>query len=88
MQPRLLPELVFSAAERNGQALALTIGRQSLTYSDLLTATLRTTRGLLALGLRRYDRLAIYLPKSIENVVTLLATSAAGGSIRTDQPGS
>jgi acyl-CoA ligase (AMP-forming) (exosortase A-associated) len=78
-QPRLLPDLVFNAATRAGQAVALSVGPQSVTYSDLATAVLETANGLTAIGLGRYDRLAIFLPKSVENVVALLATSTVGG---------
>lgn len=79
-QPRLLPELVLDAADRNGQAVALIAERRAISYAELATEVARTANGLRSRGLRRFDRLAIYLPKSAENVISLLATSTVGGA--------
>jgi acyl-CoA ligase (AMP-forming) (exosortase A-associated) len=78
-QPRRLAELVLNSAELHSTARAISSERRTLNYEELSIAVLRSTAGLTGIGLRRYDRLGIYLPKSIENVVSLLATSHAGG---------
>jgi acyl-CoA ligase (AMP-forming) (exosortase A-associated) len=79
-QPRLLPELVFAQAERNGQTVALRVGATSVAYSELAAEVHRAAAGLRALGLARHQRLGIFLPKTIENVVAFLATSAVGAA--------
>lgn len=53
---------------------------KTLSYSELADAMAQIAGGLLDRGLRRNDRLAIYLPKSLENIVALLATSMIGGA--------
>lgn len=78
MQPALLPQLVFDAAKSHGHQIALTVGLRSISYDELAAASLRTALGLEELGLQRYERVGIYLPKSTENVVTALATSSIG----------
>jgi acyl-CoA ligase (AMP-forming) (exosortase A-associated) len=92
VQPRLLHELVFNAADRHGRALALTADKRHVTYAELAAEVAKTTNGLKSHGLKRNDRLAIYLPKSIENVAALLATSTIGAAfvpinpvLKTDQ---
>ncbi len=90
--PRLLHQLVLHATQRNGQAPALVSDKRTLTYVELADEVTRIAQGLQGCGLKRYDRLAIYLPKTLENVVTLLATSTIGGAfvpinpvLKTDQ---
>ena len=77
--PRLFAELVFNAADRHERSIALAIDNRTTTYGDLADVTQATAGGLRTIGLHRYDRVGIYLPKSIEHVVSLVATSAAGG---------
>lgn len=79
-QPRLLHELVIDAAGRNGQGIALVAEGRNVSYCELAGEVARAATALRAAGLKRYDRLAIYLPKSLENVVSLLATSYVGGA--------
>ncbi len=78
-QIRLLAELAFSAAESQGTCPALSSHRVTSSYEELARATQKATAGLSAIGLHRYDRLGIYLPKSFEHVVAILAASNAGG---------
>jgi acyl-CoA ligase (AMP-forming) (exosortase A-associated) len=78
-QPRLLHELVLQADLRDSRAIAMRIGGNSVPYGALADLTVRVAAGFKRLGLRRYERVAIYLGKTIENVVSMLATSAANG---------
>ncbi len=84
--PRLFAELVFDAADSHRESIALAIDNRSITYADLADVTQATAGGLKSVGLRRYDRVGIYLPKSIEHVVSLVATSAAGGAFVSINP--
>ena len=75
----LLPELIFRAAARWPGKAALTYGRDSLSYSDLQQQVESFAGGLLALGLQRGERVAIYLEKRFETVVASFGAPAAGG---------
>jgi acetyl-CoA synthetase len=52
--------------------------RQSFTYAELLTEVTRTAAALRGLGLRRGDRLTIYMPTSPEAIILMLATVRIG----------
>ncbi|MAZ90131.1 MAG: acyl-CoA ligase (AMP-forming), exosortase A system-associated [Cellvibrionaceae bacterium] len=57
---------------------ALRIKDEALTYQQLWQQIQAAAIGLAQLGLNRGDRVATYLPKTFESVITLFATSAAG----------
>lgn len=76
----LLPELISRSADRSPDAIALTYGKNSLTYADLQTAITGFASGLLALGLQRGERVAIYLEKRFETVIASFGAPATGGT--------
>ncbi|MCB1954753.1 MAG: acyl-CoA ligase (AMP-forming), exosortase A system-associated [Rhodocyclaceae bacterium] len=80
MTTTLLHELPLAAAERMPDALALTMGERSLAYGDLASRIGAFAAFLVALGLERSDRVAVYLDKRIETVVSIFGTTAAGGT--------
>lgn len=75
----LLPDLISLAAERAPESAALAAGPLTLTYGALQQAVDAAAGGLRQLGLRRGERVAIYLDKRIEAVVASFAAPAAGG---------
>jgi acyl-CoA ligase (AMP-forming) (exosortase A-associated) len=75
----LLPDLITLSAERDPQAIALTYGKQSLSYGDLQEAISRFANGLIGLGLQRGERVGIYLEKRFETVIASFGAPAAGG---------
>jgi acyl-CoA ligase (AMP-forming) (exosortase A-associated) len=75
----LLHELTATAAHRAPGATALTFGGASLDYASLDAAIRRCAAGLIALGLQRGERVAVYLEKRFEMVVTCFGAAAAGG---------
>jgi acyl-CoA ligase (AMP-forming) (exosortase A-associated) len=75
----LLHELVARAADRAGDAAALTAGGDTWAYRQLQGAVAAAASGLLALDLARTDRVAIWLDKRFETVVASFAAPAAGG---------
>ncbi len=77
--PTLLHDLVRYTAERHGALSALMHDTTQLTYNELASAIERTAAGLRQLGVRPDERVAVYLPKIPEAVITLFATSLAGG---------
>ena len=74
----LLAELISHAAARNPDAIALSYGKQSMPYGVLQDAIDRLVGGLVALGLQRGERIAIYLEKRFETVIASFAATAAG----------
>ncbi len=75
----LIHDLIFTAAERSPAAEALSYQGQHMCYATLAEAVAATAGGLGALGLSRGERVAVYLEKRFETVITLFAAAAAGG---------
>lgn len=75
----LIHDLVFTAAKRSPDAQALSYQDQSMSYAILAREVEAKADGLLALGLGRSERVAVYLEKRLETVVAIFASAAAGG---------
>lgn len=75
----LLHDLISRSAERRAANPAVTSGKITLNYGELQEATTRFSNGLLALGLQRGERVAIYLDKRFETVISSFGAPAAGG---------
>ncbi|MCC8998715.1 MAG: acyl-CoA ligase (AMP-forming), exosortase A system-associated [Candidatus Contendobacter sp.] len=76
---RLLHELILEQANQHPDAIAIVHRQSNLNYATLADQIQTVARGLLALGLNRAERVAIYLPKRLEAVTTLFGASLAGG---------
>lgn len=74
-----LHELVSGAADRAGDTPALTYKDTTLSYADLWQQVRAAGAGLRRLGLRRGERVAVYLDKRVEAVVACFGASAADG---------
>lgn len=74
----LLPELVFQSASRTPDATALVDRDHTLAYAQLAAQMRAFANGLIHCGLQRAERVGIYLPKQLENVVAMFGTAAAG----------
>lgn len=75
----LLHQLISDIAQRTPEASALLFKQDTLSYRELDNLVARVAAGLRNLGIRRNERVAVYLPKQFETVTTLFGTSAAGG---------
>ena len=75
----LLPELVSVAAARTPDAPALGMADAWLSFVQLHDQVSRFAAGLMAFGIGRGERVAIYLEKRFETVVAIFGSSAAGG---------
>lgn len=75
----LLHELILRSAIRTPDSPALTCGKATLNYAELQNAVAGFASGLMSLGLQRGERVAIYLEKRYEAVVSSFGASAAGG---------
>lgn len=74
-----LADLLERAAGLYGSHDAVEASGETLSYCELAAAARDTASGLLAHGLSPGARVAVYLPKQIETVVSLFAICAAAG---------
>jgi acyl-CoA ligase (AMP-forming) (exosortase A-associated) len=77
--PQLLHDLVFKQAEQRPSAIAVVYRRTAVNYGDLAQQLYTFAQGLKQLGLQRLERVAVYLPKRLETVITLFGTGLAEG---------
>ena len=75
----LLHHLIRDSATTAPHAPALHHRGQSVTYGELWQAVQACAAGLTGLSLGRAERVAVYLPKQVETVVSLFGAAAAGG---------
>jgi acyl-CoA ligase (AMP-forming) (exosortase A-associated) len=75
----LVHHLLLHTAIRSPDAEALVYQGQRLSYRDLAAQVSGCGQGLLTQGLKRADRVAVYLEKRIETVVGLFGAVSAGG---------
>ncbi|NJP92920.1 amino acid adenylation domain-containing protein [Nonomuraea sp. FMUSA5-5] len=83
--PATLGELFDAAARRDPAAVAVTQcgldgGSRSLTYGELAAAKDRLAAVLRAAGVGPGERVAVAVPRSVEQVVALVAVVSAGGA--------
>jgi acyl-CoA synthetase (AMP-forming)/AMP-acid ligase II len=75
----LLHELIMSSAGREPDRTALTDGARAAGYGELADRLAAFAAGLQGRGVARFERVAVFLPKNIENVVAMFGTAQAGG---------
>ncbi|MDP3672108.1 MAG: acyl-CoA ligase (AMP-forming), exosortase A system-associated [Telluria sp.] len=75
---QLIHELIGECARRTPSAPALRYQEGELSYIELAQGVEAAACGLLALGLQRLERVAVYLEKREEAVLALFGTAAAG----------
>ncbi len=78
MNLHLLHELPLDAARRAPQSAALTSHGRTHSYEELTAAIDSVATGLVRLGVARGQRVAFYLDKSFQTVVTAFGTARAG----------
>jgi acyl-CoA ligase (AMP-forming) (exosortase A-associated) len=74
----LVHDFLFAAARRTPTAEALVAGHERLDYATLARATADACARLLATGLARAERVAVYLDKRVDTVTALFGAAAAG----------
>lgn len=72
--------MVVAAAGKAPDREALRSKSATLTYGALECEMRRVSAGFLALGLKAHDRIAVYLEKRVETVVSFYAATFAGGA--------
>ena len=76
----LLPRLLSRAAGRHADRDALVMDSTRLSYAELEAASNRFARSLLSHGVRRGDRVGLWLPKSPRAIVALYGAMKAGAA--------
>ena len=76
---KLVYELIHESSQNVPGNKAIISGEHSLNYQQLSNTANEVASSFLTLGLRKQERVAIYLPKSIENVLSMFAATQAGG---------
>jgi acyl-CoA synthetase (AMP-forming)/AMP-acid ligase II len=71
--------MVRDAARRRGDAEAVVDGGRRVGFTELDAMVRRAARALLACGIDRGDRVAVWAPNSLEWIVAALGVTAAGG---------
>ncbi|MGI9024507.1 MAG: acyl-CoA ligase (AMP-forming), exosortase A system-associated [Burkholderiaceae bacterium] len=79
MNSDLLHQLILASASRTPDATALSVQGRTSTYAQLATQVESFAAALCALGLKRSERVAVYLDKREEFVVSVFGAAAAGG---------
>jgi amino acid adenylation domain-containing protein len=91
MRPRkgikVLPQILSETAARYGDRAALAMDGRTITYAELEAESNRFARSLIRSGICRGDRVALWLPKSIETVVAIYGTMKAGAAYIPIDPG-
>ena len=77
---RTIPALLDEQAAKFGGREAFVAGAQRLTYSSLRQEVRRTARGLMALGVKRGDHVAILMGNRIEWVLAFFALQQLGAT--------
>ena len=72
-------QIVAEMARSRGHASALTFKETTATYAELWKGMTEFAAGLNRVGLLRGERVAVYLDKRIETIVSLFGPSLAGG---------
>jgi acyl-CoA ligase (AMP-forming) (exosortase A-associated) len=80
-EPHLLHHLLDGTAAAAPDRIAVIDGERSATYAELHAAARRLARRFLAAGLERGDRVAVVLPKSLEECAAIFAVAMAGGVV-------
>jgi acyl-CoA synthetase (AMP-forming)/AMP-acid ligase II len=74
-----IPAMVRDAAHRFDDAEAVVDGARRVSYRELSASVGAAARALLASGIERGDRIAVWAPNSLEWIVAALGVTTAGG---------
>lgn len=80
MKPMVLPAFLVGSAERLGEKRALVMEDRVLTYAELEIAANQMAHSLIRYGVKPGDRVALWLPKSIEAIVAVWSVMKAGAA--------
>ncbi|OEY66332.1 FadD3 family acyl-CoA ligase [Marinobacter sp. X15-166B] len=74
-----IPELMFAGADTYAERIALEAPGETIRYAELPERVLAITRGLMAAGVDKGDRVGVWAPNGADWVLIALAIHCAGG---------
>ena len=77
-ESNLLHELIWNSALSRGDEAAVSLGAEQISYAGLEDSTRAFAAGLLDFGLKRGERIAVYLEKRFETVIACFGAGVAG----------
>ncbi|MGE6964104.1 amino acid adenylation domain-containing protein [Bacillus thuringiensis] len=75
-----LDKLIDERANENPSGIAMTMGKQSLTYQELQIQSNRVAQALLQKGLQKQERVSILMHRSMDAIVSMIGVLKAGGT--------
>ena len=75
----LVQHFLERSADRSPDKTALVCGDQRLTYRQVEQRANQLVHALIQMGMERGERIAVYLPNSVEAVVSIFGILKAGG---------
>ena len=83
----VLPQILHVTASRHGNRPALVMDNRAISYSELEATSNQFARSLTRNGISHGDRVALWLPKSIETVIAIYGIMKAGAAYVPIDPG-
>ncbi|MDG0949984.1 non-ribosomal peptide synthetase [Bacillus paranthracis] len=74
-----LDQLIDERANENPSGIAITMGKQSLTYQELQVQSNQVAQSLLQKGLKKQERVSILMHRSMDAIVSMIGVLKAGG---------
>ncbi|AZJ24791.1 non-ribosomal peptide synthetase (plasmid) [Bacillus wiedmannii bv. thuringiensis] len=75
-----LDQLINERANETPSGIAITMGKQSLTYQELQVQSNQVAQALLQKGLKKQERVSILMHRSIDAIVSMIGVLKAGGT--------
>lgn len=81
MIPKNLGELLEISAQRHAQRIAIVFGQKRISYKSLNELTDQIAAGLIELGIRKQDKVALFLDNCPEFIISYFAIAKAGAVV-------
>jgi len=78
--PTTIPAAVMQSVAHRGAVEAVVDGEVRVTYAELGDRVIEATRAMMAAGITRGDRVAIWAPNGLGWIVAALGAHCAGGT--------
>lgn len=81
MMPKNLPELLSASSKKYPHRTAIVFGQKKITYKTLDEVTNHLAAGLIELGIKKQDRVALFLDNCPEFVISYYSVLKAGAAV-------
>ncbi|HVN90090.1 MAG TPA: amino acid adenylation domain-containing protein [Candidatus Binataceae bacterium] len=80
MKAQLVPDVLMAAVEQYPARTAIVMGERVVTYAEFDAMATKVARSLVRYGVRPGDRVALWMPKSIEAIAAIWGIMRAGAA--------